>query len=332
MPQLREKLDLYLTENAIDSTVEQLTPDASTRRYFRFSQKGRSVVACVYPDEIKHLARSYIDVTQLFLKNDLPVAEIYDFDEVNGVVIIEDLGDKIMRAEMEGGDAGRKDDLIRNAIDLIPRIQKATEAATESNSIASRLRFDVEKLMWELNYFRIHYFTTYKKEPLPAETDNALDAEFMELCAELDSTATVVCHRDFHAANLMIDSSGSLRIIDHQDARIGSPTYDLVSLLLDRVTEIPSEEWLTEMQEHFFRRCDAVGLETPNRESFLREFQLQTVQRCLKAAGTFSFQAASRDKTYFIRFIKPMFRIVLKAAGELGRFKALRDVLRDELS
>lgn len=332
MPPLREKLDLYLAENAIDSTVEQLTPDASTRRYFRFVQDGRPVVACVYPDEIKHLARSYIDVTELFMKNDLPVAEIYDFDEVNGVVVIEDLGDKIMRAEMEAGDAKQKDDLIRNAIDLIPRIQRATESAAESNSIASRLRFDVEKLMWELNYFKIHYFTTYKKEPLPAEIDSALDAEFMELCADLDSTATVVCHRDFHAANLMIDASGALRIIDHQDARIGSPTYDLVSLLLDRVTDIPSEDWLTEMQNHFFNQCDAAGLERPKREVFLHEFQMQTVQRCIKAAGTFSFQSSSRGKTYFIPFIKPMFRIVFQTAVDLNRFGVLREILEKELS
>jgi aminoglycoside/choline kinase family phosphotransferase len=41
---------------------------------------------------------------------------------------------------------------------------------------------------------------------------------------------------DFHAANLMIDERGDLRIIDHQDASMGSPAYDLVSLLLDRVT------------------------------------------------------------------------------------------------
>ena len=29
----------------------------------------------------------------------------------------------------------------------------------------------------------------------------------------------------------MIDSSGNFRIIDHQDARIGAASYDLVSLL-----------------------------------------------------------------------------------------------------
>ena len=331
MGQLRAKLEQYLAEKGVDSALEPLTPDASTRRYFRFKQNGRPVVACVYPDDIKHLAVSYMDVSRVFRENQLPVAEVHDFDEVLGVIVVEDLGDTILRPELESCDAERKDQLIRDAIDLIPRIQKATRPAAESNSIASRLRFDTEKLMWELNYFKIHYFTTFKKEPLSPEVDDALNVEFMEVSAELDSTATVLCHRDFHAANLMIDSNKDLRIIDHQDARIGSPTYDLVSLLLDRVTETPSDEWLGQMKEYYFNQRTNVGLESLDRDAFDHEFELQTVQRCLKAAGTFSFQSAARDKTYFIPFIKPMFRISLQAIQRLDRYPKLQEILTQEL-
>ena len=185
--------------------------------------------------------------------------------------------------------------------------------------------------MWELNYFKIHYFTTFKKEPLSPEIDDALNAEFMELSAELDSTATVLCHRDFHAANLMIDSNSDLRIIDHQDARIGSPTYDLVSLLLDRVTETPSDDWLNDMKAYYFSQREAAGLNPLDRDAFEHEFELQTVQRCLKAAGTFSFQSAARDKTYFIPFIKPMFRISLQAMQRLDRYPQLQEILMQEL-
>ena len=332
MGQLRTKLERYLAEKGIDSALEPLTPDASTRRYFRLRQDGLPVVACVYPDDIKHLAVSYMDVSRVFRENDLPVAKVHDFDEVLGVIVVEDLGDTILRPELESCDAERKDELIRNAIDLIPRIQKATDSAAESNSIASRLRFDTEKLMWELNYFKIHYFTTFKKEPLSPEIDDALNAEFMELSSELDSTATVLCHRDFHAANLMIDSKKELRIIDHQDARIGSPTYDLVSLLLDRVTETPSDKWLNDMKEYYFSQREAVGLEPLDRDTFEHEFELQTIQRCLKAAGTFSFQSAARGKEYFIPFIKPMFRIVLRAASDLKTFPTIQTTLLAEIN
>jgi hypothetical protein len=329
---LRERLEHYLALRGIETEIEPITPDASTRRYFRYLDNGRSAVACVYPDDIKHAAHNYIDVSTLFLTNGLPVAAVYDFDEVNGIIVVEDLGDKIVRTEFDSGDEQLKNALTREAVGLIVRIQAATRAAEESNSIAGRLRFDTEKLLWELNYFKIHYFTTYKKLPLDAEIDHAVHDEFLELSGDLESYASVLCHRDFHAANLMIDDKGALRIIDHQDARIGSRTYDMVSLLLDRVNEPPSEDWLNEMKELYFEERSRVGTNSTDRKSFDEEFDLQTVQRCLKAAGTFSFQSAAREKTYFVPYIRPMFEIVHGTLERTGRFPALRKVIENELA
>jgi aminoglycoside/choline kinase family phosphotransferase len=112
---------------------------------------------------------------------------------------------------------------------------------------------------------------------------------------------------------------------------LGSPTYDLVSLLLDRVTETPDEEWITSTKEHFFDKRGFYGLPVLDRSQFDQEFELQTVQRCLKAAGTFSFQSAVREKRYFIPFINPMFRITIDALDRLKRFPNLRDLLVREL-
>jgi aminoglycoside/choline kinase family phosphotransferase len=154
----------------------------------------------------------------------------------------------------------------------------------------------------------------------------ALDEEFMELCRDLESRASVLCHRDFHAANLMVDGSGKLRIIDHQDARIGSVSYDLVSLLLDRITDLPSAEWLAAKRNLLATERVDLGLPAVDEDEFADEFRLQTIQRCLKATGTFSFQSVNRGKTYFLPFIKPMFQIVRRAADNLGRFPALREM------
>ena len=105
-------------------------------------------------------------MTNLFLKNDLPVAEIYDFDGETGVIVMEDLGDTILRPILDKADEEEKENLINEAIRLIARIQTATESAFETNSIASKLKFDQEKLGWELEFFKTHYFETYKKQPL----------------------------------------------------------------------------------------------------------------------------------------------------------------------
>ena len=331
MPDFQERLQQFLSARGLDTTVAQLTPDASTREYFRISWNGGAAIACVYPEAFVESEQSYLDVTYLFSRAGLPVAEILDFDANLGVIIQEDMGDRILRDVIVDADDAERERLILAAVSLIPRIQAATKTAFELNSIASRLRFDTEKLSWELDFFKTHYFTTYKNEPLSDADDASLAAEFLELSQALESRAAVLCHRDFHAANLMLDKQDRLRIIDHQDARIGSVAYDLVSLLLDRVTEPPTAEWLADKRHFFLQEREKLGLEPIDERQFADEFRLQTIQRCLKAIGTFSFQSVNRGKTYFVPFIRPMFEIVHRALTNLHQLPYLRKIVEREL-
>lgn len=331
MSDFRQRLDKFLENRDQLGAIDQLTPDASTREYFRVEWGGGSAIACVYPESFIRAEQSYLDVTELFLNAGLPVAKILAFDEQLGVIIQEDLGNTILRDVMLSSDSETREKLILAAIRLIPRIQAATERAIETGSIASRLRFDTEKLNWELDFFKTHYFTTFKGKPLSPEVDKAISSEFLELSKLLETKATVLCHRDFHAANLMLDRADRLRIIDHQDARLGSVAYDLVSLLLDRVTEPPSAEWLAAKRRYFLDERERLGLDAIDEDSFADEFRLQTIQRCLKATGTFSYQSVNRGKTYFLPFIKPMFEIVLRALENLERFPLLQQVVEREV-
>lgn len=308
-----------------------LTADASTREYFRVSWENGTAIACVYPEGFDPARHPFLDVTRLFRSGGIPVAEIIDVDGHTGVIVQEDFGDNILRELLIQAEIADRSRLLDEAISIIARIQTLTDKAFETNSAASRVKFDAEKLLWEFSFFKEHYFDTFLKKPLSTVDDASLFSEFAEISNELESRASVLCHRDFHAANLMIDRGGNMRVIDHQDARIGSPTYDLVSLLLDRITEPPSREWLAEKRRYFLDLRSRFGLERLNEENFANEFRLQTIQRCLKAAGTFSFQSATRGKSHFIQFIKPMFRISIRAAESLGRFPALREILSREI-
>lgn len=324
------RLRQFLSSRQLQPNFKQLTADASTREYFRIVDGDKTRIACVYPESFKASEQSYIDVTQLFLAAALPVAKILDIDESLGIILIEDLGDRILREEMEYSDETRRNKLIDSSISLIAKIQAASQIAIARQSVASRLKFDVEKLLWELNFFREHYFTTYRKKPLPAGVNDALIDEFTKIAEWLASKATVLCHRDFHAANLMLRENDELFIIDHQDARFGSASYDLVSLLLDRITELPSPEWLNQKQRLLLRLRTGLGLPAIDEVAFAEEFRVQSIQRCLKAVGTFSYQATMRGKTYFIPYIEPMFQSVLRSVKSTDDLPALRSVLEAE--
>ncbi len=327
-----ERLRKYLAKNNQPNEIDLLTPDASTREYFRINWRGKPAIACIYPEPFLSNEHTYLDVTNLFRQSDLPVAEIYDFDGELGVIVQEDFGDTILRDVLIVSETNKKEALINAAISLIAKIQAATPTAFKLDSVASKLKFDTEKLLWELEFFKTHYFETLRKEKLSDSEDKSLTAEFIELSNELERRAKVLCHRDFHAANLMLDGENRLRIIDHQDARIGAASYDLVSLLLDRVLEKPPLDWLDEKKRFFLAERENFRLEKIEFEEFKHEFRLMTVQRCLKAIGTFSFQSANRGKTHFIQYINPMFKIVLDACEKLERFDVLQDIIKRQIS
>ena len=75
------------------------------------------------------------------------------------------------------------------------------------------------------------------------------------------------------------------------------------------------------------------GLEAIDPDDFAYEFRLMTVQRCLKAVGTFSFQTGvvGRGEVY-AQFINPMLQIVVQAAEWLERFPLLRAMLRERIN
>jgi len=328
----RERLLQFLAARGEkrENEVYALTPDASTREYFRLPWARKTAIAAIYPEPFDPQFHPYMDVTRLFLDAGLPVPEIYEVDAEHGIIIQEDLGDRQLRLVYESATEEEIEDYKEQAISLIAQIQAATDRAYERNSISSRLAFDEAKLSWELGFFFEHYFGSLRKESLTHGEAAELKAEMNDIAADLAARPRVLCHRDYHASNLMVDKRKKLRFIDHQDARMGPASYDLVTLLLDRRHAPPS---LAEVRAHrlfLLEERRRRGLEALDPDDFAREFRLMTVQRGLKAIGTFSFQTAvcGRGQTY-AQFIKPTFQIVLQAAEWLERFPALRKAIAE---
>jgi N-acetylmuramate 1-kinase len=325
----RQRLQEYLVRRALPAgQLVALTPDASTREYFRLPWHEGTAVAAVYPDPFDPDIHPYLDVTRLFTAAHLPVPAVLDVDGQQGIIVQEDLGDRQLRRVCESASEDEREAYIEQAISLIADIQAATELAYQRDSIASRLAFDEAKLSWELDFFFEHYFKSLRRETLRHSEEAQLRAELYDVASELAARPRVLCHRDYHSANLIVDQQNRLRIIDHQDARMGPASYDLVSLLLDRVTALPSLAEVRMRRLHFLSDRAQLNLPAIDPDEFAHEFRLMTVQRCLKACGTFACQTAvyGRGEVY-AQYIEPMLLIVLQATQWLNRFHALHAAL-----
>ncbi len=328
-----ERLTTFLkAHGASTGNILPLTPDASTRSYFRVPWKRGHAVAAVYPEPFDPQFHPYMDVSRLFASSEIPVPEIYEVDGSDGIILLEDLGNRQLINVYEAAPEEEAEHYKETAIRLIAKIQKATETAQQMQSIASRLAFDEAKLSWELDFFFEHYFKSLRGEQLRHSEAAELKAELNDIAAELAAAPRVLCHRDFHAANLMVDRRGQLRVIDHQDARMGPACYDLVSFLLDRQPAPPSLAELRAYRLFFLEERRVLGLDALDPDEFAQQFRLMTIQRELKAVGTFSYQTAVCGRgAVYEQFIPPTLEIVVQAAGWLERFPTLRRMIRERL-
>jgi aminoglycoside/choline kinase family phosphotransferase len=253
-----------------------------------------------------------------------------------GIILQEDLGDTSLSEWLSrvngNGDASGAESMLRRAIEMIARIQATTGLSYEVNSVSSHLAFDEDKLSWELNYFFDHFFGSLKQKNFPAETAEAIKHDLQAIAVELAARPRTLTHRDYHGMNLMIDHQGELRIIDHQDARMGPATYDLTPLLVERRLQPADEKWVESYQDYFLRARGDHGLSKIDVEEFRYEFNLMTVQRQLKAIGTFSYQTAVVGRgEFYEKYIAPSVATVLRAMRKPGmkEYPALRRALED---
>jgi N-acetylmuramate 1-kinase len=286
-----------------------LKGDASDRSYFRVHYYAKS-----HPTE-----KSSIIVMQLkeanlkkepdfnrmqnFLKHlDMPVPEILHYDARRGLLFLEDGGDM----HLEDITLNFPDNIIlwyQKAVDLIVAMQTRVTKNMRPSCPAYGLKFDVKKLMWEMDFMIKHYIQGFLKYKLNQDEESKFRSALLRLCKTLAAEERVFVHRDFHSRNLMIRKN-AIMLLDFQDARMGPRQYDLVSLLKDSYV-ILKEETRNELLSYYLQRMEQEQGQPIAHASFLKIFDSMSIQRNLKAIGTFAFQYTEHKNERYLEYLDP---------------------------
>jgi aminoglycoside/choline kinase family phosphotransferase len=335
-PGLDGRIAEYLRDSRLSSRrprVVPLTGDASDRRYFRvLLGDNDSVVLALHTGSIELATLPFANVADLLRRMPLPAPAILGHSDPLGVLELEDLGDVTLQAHLGAASAAEHAALYREAVALIETLQRRGAELAAAGYLPYQIAFDVEKLTWELNFFVKHFLEAYRGVVLSAADRAALDEEWTSITGELAAEPRVVCHRDYHSRNLMLHR-GRLHMIDFQDARMGPDTYDLASLLRDSYVDLSDLE-VDELIAYFLALKTGAGAagtrqETPAADGreFRRRFDLMSLQRNLKALGTFGFQTTSRGNPVYIQYIPRTLRYARLNLERYPRFARLREVL-----
>ena len=313
----------YLRRQGMDplaTRVARLHGDASNRCYVRLTpREGPSMVVAVHPKPFVADALPAITVGALFERMAIPVPAVIGQAGDLGILALEDLGDQTLQDWLTVP-AGDPTSLYREAVDLIARMQQNFAGLRGEGSLPFTLAFDISKLTWELAFFQSEFLLAYRHVAITPAVAEALREELSTIAEELAAEPRVLCHRDFHSRNLMVHRN-RLVVIDFQDARMGPATYDLVSLLRDCYVDL-SPDLVAVTTGHFL---DAVPSERS--ADFGRRFDLMSVQRHLKALGTFGHQIAVTGQPGFAAYVPRTITHLRRTLHAYPRFGRLLELL-----
>jgi N-acetylmuramate 1-kinase len=346
-----DEIRKWVRKSKVLDSVVKLPGDASTRRYFRVSSEKKSYIVMQmesFADQGMNL--NFLAMQRHLAASGVDVPEVLDVDPKRGFILLEDLTDTtFLRRLQEVSDAETERLLYQRVIDALVHMQihaspgkkgvargpRSLDKA-DGDLEAFRLRFDHEKLMWEMTNTIEHFYEIYLKREITARDRKVMMSGFSEICTLLAAQPTVLAHRDFHSRNIMVTPTTDkkracipgerLVMIDFQDARLGPAQYDLVSLLRDCYYQL-EEEQIRRLIDYYIARWEALSGEPLDRQNFFYVFDLMAVQRNFKAIGSFASFLNRRGNATYLKYIGNTFENIRRTLLKYPKYSDLREVL-----
>src|SRR6056297_2089132 len=301
------------------ATLVPLAGDASNRLYLRITHPGRNDTAVLMdaPPDRGEDVRPFIQIADYLTSIGLSAPRILAQDTQAGFLLLEDLGDDLFASvipqqpELENG-------LYSCATDLL--------AALHGETPPEGLEAYDPPLMANLAALAFDWY-------LPAATAPDPDAQSQFRAAILDALqrhaadCPVLIQRDYHAQNLLWlpDRKGVARVglLDFQDAMLGHPAYDLVSLLQDARRDVPPE-----IEDAMIDRYIAATQSPP--ESFRAAYAVLGAQRNLRILGVFTRLCVRDGKAHYVDLIPRVWTHLIRDLSDPS-LSDLADITRAHL-
>ena len=289
--------------------IAWLAGDGSDRCYYRlFSpQLPKPLVLMQLSgtdvEKLKAGDYDWIKVERILSARGVRVPAVVAVLKEHGAIVIQDYGDVMLEgrvydlAEKNDFDGVRK--LYADGAAIIGRMLKINE---EKGAVWCGRSFDAERYIWELKFFAQKYLQLAAGITLTEEEEGSFDREVHSLAHELGQLSHSFVHRDFHSRNVMVEDD-RLAIIDFQDARLGSPAYDLVSLYFDSYVPFSGELRKSLLEEGFSVLEGVVGIKTV--DEMRAWWKPVLLQRQLKAIGSFGYLTLDRQRGDYLKYVGP---------------------------
>src|SRR5438034_2756480 len=240
--------------------IAPIQKGGSDRKFYRIHCSAEQALILVKYNLEREENRHYATIANFLTEHRIRVPEIYYHDADEGLIWLEDLGERDLYSYRDGSWLLRRA-FYESALDQIAALHALPESVCIEMKQHLPAEFNSELYLWEQNYFfenclgrlfKIEKAKLAQLESLPA---------LQEIADHLASFPRVLVHRDFQSQNIII-RNGQAHLIDFQGMRPGLAEYDLASLLFDpyvSFTRSECEELLEDYESKRVAACHQVS-------------------------------------------------------------------------
>ena len=312
---------------------EPLTGDASTRSYERLHPVGRPPLILMDQPPVletpicppgatdaERLALGYNAAARLaagsvaafvttaaYLRDHgLSAPAVVAFDAEQGFAVLEDLGDGLFATLIARGQAEAP--LYEAAVDVQVRLheQRPPDILAAEGVAWPLLTYDTLALKVATDTF-LEWWPKFAGLPaFSADATAEWDALWAPVWVRGEAGATVFCHRDYHAQNLLWlperKAAARVGLLDFQDALRAHPAWDLTHLLQDARRDVSSELEGLMLDRYLVARPSL------DREAFLADYRALAASNAARILGRVFARQALLGRTQYKAFMPRTWR------------------------
>ena len=254
---------------------------------------------------------SFVSVARRLLCLGLSAPRVYAEAESHPWALIEDFGDSTYSRLL--AENFPEETLYREAVLALVHLHDNFDA--RDATVAELPPYDFSLLMEEANLLIDWYYPRVKGRQLPNSARRHWTQAWQRAFESLPPAATTLVLRDYHCDNLVRlprrPGPAACGLLDFQDAVLGHPAYDLMSLVEDARRDIRDDLALSSIELYHQLRCGRAG----DRDEFKLWFQFLAAQRHAKVLGIFTRLAQRDGKTSYLAYTGRVARLFGRAVN-----------------
>src|SRR6266705_2190990 len=310
--------------NLDEIKIRPMEKGGSDRKFYRIDCPTDQALILVKYNLEREENRHYVQIAKFLDAHGIRVPRIYFHDPTEGLIWIEDLGERDLYSYHDESWLVRRV-FYESAIEQIVKLHSLPDSVCLEMKEHLPAEFNAALYRWEQKYFFQNCLGRYFSISESRRKELAALPVLREIAKHLASLPRVLVHRDFQSQNIII-RNGQAYLIDFQGMRPGLPHYDLASLLYDPYVDLTETE-RAELIAYYRDLQLKNGITVDG--DFDLKLRLCAMQRLMQALGAYAFLGLVKGHKHFLQHIPNALRSLRAAVATIENLQPLASFLAD---